>query len=105
MTNWFLLALGLFASGLISVLTGWVVSLIFFLCLTIYMGYCLAKEFSHVAELKGYPDKKYFWIAFLVPFAGYLLIIALPDRKTVSLPDRESNRQGINYSNNELPRL
>lgn len=42
--------------------------------------YWIAKEFYKVASMKGWPEPKYFWIAFLVPLAGQLLVAALPDR-------------------------
>ncbi len=40
----------------------------------------LAREFYKAAVLKGWPGKRYFWFSVLLPFAGYLLVIALPDR-------------------------
>lgn len=39
-----------------------------------------AKEFNSIANQKGYPGNKYFWWCFWVPAAGYLMVIALPDR-------------------------
>ena len=39
-----------------------------------------AGEFYKLAEDKGYHSRKYFWWAFLVPFVGYLLIVAMPDK-------------------------
>ncbi len=39
-----------------------------------------AKEFYKAAVARGWPQKKYFWICFLLPILGYLLVIALPDR-------------------------
>lgn len=44
------------------------------------IDYLIAKEFYLVAEAKGYADKKYLWISFLLTFIGYLLVIALPNR-------------------------
>lgn len=40
----------------------------------------LAGEFYKAASAKGWGQKKYFWIAVLLTFAGYILIAALPDR-------------------------
>lgn len=40
----------------------------------------LAVEFYKAASAKGWGQRKYFWIAFLLSFAGYILIAALPDR-------------------------
>lgn len=37
-------------------------------------------EFYKAAAMKGWPQKKYFYIALALWFVGYLLIIALPDR-------------------------
>lgn len=53
--------------------------------------YFLAIEFYKAAAMKGHSEKKYFWIAFLVPLAGYLLIVALPDRGGTGLFSIESN--------------
>ena len=44
---------------------------------------------------KGYHERKYFWISFLLGFVGYLLIAAMPDR---------SVGQSV-VSNDELPDL
>ena len=44
------------------------------------ISYAVAKEFYKAAVARGWPEKKYFWICFLLPPAGYLLVIALPDR-------------------------
>lgn len=52
----------------------------------------LAALFYEVAVEKGFPQKKYLWIPFLFGFAGYLLVIALPDRR---------NSQQV--ANDELP--
>lgn len=41
----------------------------------------IAKCFYEAAEEKGFPEKKYFWICLLLPPFGYLLVIALPDRR------------------------
>lgn len=41
----------------------------------------IAKCFYEVAEEKGFPKKKYFWLCLLLPPFGYLLVIALPDRR------------------------
>ena len=40
----------------------------------------LAKEFSRAAAMKGWHDRKYFWIAFFLGIPGYLLVASLPDR-------------------------
>lgn len=40
----------------------------------------IAYQFYSVACDKGYNEMKYFWICFLLPIVGYMLVIALPDR-------------------------
>lgn len=40
----------------------------------------VSREFYKAAAMKGWGEKKYFWLPFLAWGAGYLLIIALPDR-------------------------
>lgn len=40
----------------------------------------ISYEFYKTAVMKGWPQKKYLYIAFFTWIVGYLLIIALPDR-------------------------
>lgn len=40
----------------------------------------VAREFYKAAAMKGWNEKKYLWMAFLLWTVGYMLIIALPDR-------------------------
>lgn len=58
----------------------WLALIIFLL---IFLLYFIPNEFFKVAEMKGYHERKYFWIPFFFGIAGYLLIIALPDRTKV----------------------
>lgn len=51
-----------------------------FMAAALWVAYFMAKEFYRVAKDKGYPQKKYFWVCFLLGIVGYLLVIALPDR-------------------------
>ncbi len=44
------------------------------------INFFIAKEFYKVAAMKGWASKKYFWISFLLPLTGYILVAALPDR-------------------------
>ena len=46
--------------------------------------YIICKEFYAVANQKGYNDKKYFWYGFLFGLAGYLLVIALPNKNNLN---------------------
>ncbi len=41
----------------------------------------IANCFYEIACMKGFYDKCYFWIPFFFGIAGYLLVVALPDRK------------------------
>lgn len=42
--------------------------------------YFVAQEFYKAAVMKGWPQKKYFLMAFFLWIIGYMLIMALPDR-------------------------
>ena len=46
--------------------------------------YFIALEFYKAAVMKGWTEKKYFLICFLVPPAGHILVAALPDRGSKS---------------------
>ena len=46
----------------------------------IVLDYFIVKWFFEAAEEKGYHDKKYFWICFLLGWIGFVLVCALPDR-------------------------
>lgn len=62
------------------------VLLVFFgLLVCLAVSFYLACEFYKAALAKGWKDKKYFWIAFLLPLAGHLLIVALPDRSGIGM--------------------
>jgi len=47
--------------------------------LVLWIDYLIAKEFYLAAQAKGYYEKKYLWISFLLGAVGYLLVIALPN--------------------------
>lgn len=53
---------------------------VIFLGLYFWLCWYLAEQVYEAAQAKGFPDKKYFWITFWLGLAGYLLVIALPDR-------------------------
>ena len=40
----------------------------------------IANCFYEIACMKGFRDKRYFWLPFLLGIIGYLLVVALPDR-------------------------
>lgn len=48
------------------------------IALVLLLDYFLAKEFYKIAQMKGYFDKRYFWLCFVFGFIGYLMVIALP---------------------------
>lgn len=56
------------------------------IAVAIWIAYLIAKEFYKAAQAKGYSEKKYLWICFLLGMVGYLLVIALPDRGNTSKP-------------------
>lgn len=45
----------------------------------------LAHEFYTAAVMKGWTGRKYFWYSVFLPLAGYLLVIALPDRSSSAI--------------------
>lgn len=59
-----------------------------------------AKEFNSIANQKGYPGGKYGWWCFLFPAAGYLMVIALPDRGTKAVAPAKPE-----FENETLPEL
>lgn len=46
----------------------------------------VAKEFYAAVVMKGWTEKKYLYLAFLLWIVGYILIVALPDRGADRLP-------------------
>lgn len=41
----------------------------------------IATKFSKIAAMKGHTEGSWFWICFFFGFVGWLMVIALPDRK------------------------
>lgn len=56
---------------------------LFPLIAALVISWFLAQEFYKAAIMKGWNSKKYFWLSFFFGIAGYLLVIALPDRGAV----------------------
>ena len=54
------------------------------------LDFFVAKEFYQAAASKGWASKKYFFFAFFLTLIGYLLILALPDRGSISAGSFES---------------
>ena len=48
---------------------------------SLLVSFLVANEFYKIAAEKGFDEKKYLWLSFFFGLAGYLLVIALPDRK------------------------
>ena len=40
----------------------------------------IAESFYNAAKLKGFSEKRYFWLPFWLGIMGYLLVAALPDK-------------------------
>lgn len=85
--------------------------LIFFgIVVILFINYQIANQFYEIAEMKGFQERKYFWIAFLLGIVGYLLVIALPDKNqrqiqvTMAAADRLSE-QTPEFESDELPDL
>lgn len=47
----------------------------------LWICYLVAKEFYKIAEMKGHSESKYLWISFFLSVVGWMLVIALPDRR------------------------
>ena len=61
------------------------------ICLVVLvLDYFVAREFYLAAAMKGWASKKYFFFAFFLTVIGYLLVVALPDRGSVSAGSFES---------------
>ena len=54
--------------------------------LIIIIAHCLVvTEFANIAEEKGFARRRYWHFCFWLGFAGYLIVIALPNRKLTEL--------------------
>ena len=54
-----------------------IVAIVIAICINVFLANC----FYQIACEKGFEEWKYFWIPFIFGLVGYLLVIALPDRK------------------------
>ncbi|MEG0048507.1 MAG: hypothetical protein RR865_05040, partial [Clostridia bacterium] len=59
----------------------WVVGLAIFLVINVL----IAGEFANIAEEKGFERRRYWHFCFWLSFVGYLIVIALPNRKLAEL--------------------
>jgi hypothetical protein len=74
------------------------------LVIVVFVIYFLAAQsFQEIAEMKGHTDKKYFWWCFWTGAAGWLMVVALPDRSNGSNGSTAPTNE--NTSSDELPDL
>lgn len=58
----------------------------------VIVDFFLAKAFYDIACKKGHTEKTYFWVPFLLPIIGYIMVLALPDNSAgASQPAKISN--------------
>lgn len=71
-------------------------------CIGLALNFFVSNEFYKVAVMKGYDEGKYLWIPFFFGVAGYLLVVALPDRAA-----RKENVSGVVNTKpvDEIPEL
>jgi len=48
--------------------------------LAIIIWYSVAQQFQRIAAMKGHNEIKYLWWSFFLGPAGWLMVVALPDR-------------------------
>ena len=68
----------------------------------------IAVEFNNIAKMKGYEGSRYFWWSFIFPGIGYLMVVALPDRKqsvVVSTHVETTDKREIEDDLSSLPEL
>jgi len=75
--------------------------------LLIWVWYLIAQEFYRVAERKGFDERKYLWLTFLLGVIGILLVVALPDRgvQNVVMPYGQASEAKTAVLSDELPDL
>ena len=61
------------------------------LAIVIAVNYLIAGEFANIAEEKGFEPRRYWHFCFWLPFAGYAIVIALPNRKLNELSKALAN--------------
>lgn len=76
----------------------------------LWIWYLVAKEFYKIAEMKGHAESKYLWISFLLGVVGWMLVIALPDRRQQTVQVQQPQPMSGNQSrpartDDELPNL
>lgn len=79
---------------MLSIIFGFIAAIFLFIIQLI-----LAKEFSNAAADKGYVGGKYFWYCFLFSIAGYLLVIALPNKEIAKGNKQTTNGNDVDSEN------
>lgn len=54
----------------------------------VLFSWVIAGYFREIARMKGHREERYFWVPFVFTIAGYLLVIALPDRNSDTKADK-----------------
>lgn len=70
---------------------------IFIVAIILIIDWLVAKQFDEIAKMKGYPERKYLWWCFWLGIAGWLMVVALPDRGNMP--------SDMGVSSDELPDL
>lgn len=50
------------------------------------LDYIIAREFSMIANRKGFHGSRYLWWSFFLGLVGWLMVAALPDRQPEKKP-------------------
>ena len=78
------------------------------LAVTIWVLHYVANQFYRVACEKGWDERKFYWLSFLLGPVGWLLVVALPDRnppKTVVVAPAAPEASKKDAYSDELPPL
>lgn len=54
---------------------------ILILAIILVIDWFAAKQFHEIAKMKGHPERKYLWWCFWLGMIGWLMVVALPDRR------------------------
>lgn len=80
--------------------------LFLFVIIGLIISYIFANEFFAIATKKGYNDSKYFWYCFLFGIAGYLMVVALPQKtvqaEVINNKDRIKQSDATNATPNDI---
>lgn len=71
----------------------------------LWLDWYMAQQFYIAACDKGYNERKYFWICFWLVAAGWLLVVALPDKSSHLHNHEPLQTTNLGFSDNELPDL